>query len=435
MTADQRRSQPRTENAFLSFSRCLKGLVDKASPGGHGGDAGALGVDVVPVELTAARVDIHLGSSEPTGALPEETDDPEEDDDEEGEVSVEELLDGLGGGVLGNDGGVELSDENDDNDNETKPRAVDTTSSLERNLVKGVAVVSPGLAETNVGQADGSPGEESGKTRERDEPSEDDFTTGSQVHVGKSAHEQDGANRHQGTARAVNVGEDLGSVALLGKGGEGTGATVDTGHTDGNDGYQDDDVHEGVETDETGVLADNDERRGLDIDVTGTEQTLIVVADEETDESKTENVEEGDTPEDLFDSSGKRPDGVFGLSSGQTDKLGSRVSESGVDEDGAETLEATLESTRIVPVACAPVLVELSVAGTTTEDADQGDDHEDDGGNKLEARCPKLFFGVTQRTPNVQKDDDDPEDGDPCTLRHRVSPICDSETGDSDFKR
>jgi len=65
----------------------------------------------------------------------------------------------------------------DDDDNEnTDPRANDTTSGLERNLIQGVSVVSPSLAEANMGEADGAPGEESGKSRERDEPVEDNLT-------------------------------------------------------------------------------------------------------------------------------------------------------------------------------------------------------------------------------------------------------------------
>lgn len=61
-----------------------------ASPLGPGGNLGSVGIDLVPVELTAAGVDIYLGGAEPTFALPQVTDGPEEEDDGGGEVALEE---------------------------------------------------------------------------------------------------------------------------------------------------------------------------------------------------------------------------------------------------------------------------------------------------------------------------------------------------------
>lgn len=55
----------------------------------------ALGVDKIPVELTATGVDVHLGSAEPSLALPEVTSNPESSDDESSEVGGEEV----GGGT------------------------------------------------------------------------------------------------------------------------------------------------------------------------------------------------------------------------------------------------------------------------------------------------------------------------------------------------
>lgn len=147
-------------------------------------------------------------------------------------------------------------------------------------------MVGPSLAETDVCQADGAPSEESSETGEGEEPVEDNFTGGSQVHVAEkteSENEYDGKER---TSGAIHVGEDLGGVALISKGSEGTRSTINTGYTDGNNGYENDNVHERVETNKASVLASNDEGRGVGVTAT-TEKALIVGANEKTDEKET----------------------------------------------------------------------------------------------------------------------------------------------------
>jgi hypothetical protein len=72
----------------------LKEAVQSALPRGPGLDLLALAVDQVPVKLTTASVDIHLGDCEPSLALPEVTGNPEGSDNEEGEVSLEEIIGG-----------------------------------------------------------------------------------------------------------------------------------------------------------------------------------------------------------------------------------------------------------------------------------------------------------------------------------------------------
>jgi hypothetical protein len=55
-------------------------LVDETLPAGHGGDLCPVGVDLLPVQLTAAVVDVNLRGAQPALALPDETADPEDDD-------------------------------------------------------------------------------------------------------------------------------------------------------------------------------------------------------------------------------------------------------------------------------------------------------------------------------------------------------------------
>ena len=86
----------------------LEDLVQGTSPGRPGSLLGALRIDVVPVELPPASVDVDLVQLEPSLALPEVSADPEEDDDEEGKVAVEEVVSGTDLGAKGGDGSVEL---------------------------------------------------------------------------------------------------------------------------------------------------------------------------------------------------------------------------------------------------------------------------------------------------------------------------------------
>lgn len=144
---------------------------------------------------------------------------------------------------------------------------------------------------------------------------------------------------------------------------------------------------------------------------------------------------QSDTPEDLLDGTGESLGGVLGLGSGETDKLSTGEREGGGDEDGAETTEAVLESSRVVPQSVTPVLAELAIGGTTTADEDEGNEHEDDDGSELEAGTPELLLGVAQSTKDVDDDGDDPEERDPDCITYFLVPVLDGEGADSKFER
>lgn len=329
-----------------------------------------------------------------------------------------------------------LSDEDKNVEGETDPRSDDTTDGSEGDLVDGVAVVLPGVAETDVRQADGAPGEESSKRGQVEKPVEDDNTLGINVNVCENTTEGDQSGGPERTSGLVNVREDNGSVTLLGHGGEGARSTVDTGDTDRDNGDKNDHVHEVVETVETGIATDQDEGGGLGVGEGSLGQEGGVVrVDEQTDEEETQDVEEGDTPEDLLDGTGKRFDGVAGLSGSQTDQFSTSEGEGSCDEDGAETLEAVLERTRVVPVAGTPVLVVTTTRRTTTADKNERDDHEDDDGGHLEDGGEELFLGVTDGTKQVDDDDDDEEDGDPDSEGYVVGPVVQGDATDNKLKR
>lgn len=59
-----------------------------------------------------------------------------------------------------------LSDEGNEVQEKSEPRSPYSTNSLERKLIESVAVVLPSLAKANVSEANGSPGEQGGETRD-----------------------------------------------------------------------------------------------------------------------------------------------------------------------------------------------------------------------------------------------------------------------------
>ena len=185
-----------------------------------------------------------------------------------------------------------LSNEDDNNQTQSDPRSGHAEDGGEGNLIDGVAVVLPGVPEADVGEADAAPGEEGGETGERLQPVESDGTTGGQGHESQGRPHDDEQSGEQRTTGAVDVAEEAGSVALLGKRAECAGATVYTGQTDRDDGKHDDDVGEVGEANDTGSLGDDDEGRGGHIDVAAvSEKSGVVVVDEETDEGEGQDVE------------------------------------------------------------------------------------------------------------------------------------------------
>jgi len=272
-------------------------------------------------------------------------------------------------------------------EDETDPCTSDTEDSLERNLVKGVSLKSPSLAETNVSKADGAPGEESSKTGKREEPVEDNLSVSVQSNVCQSTSKQVNSNGWKRTSRLVNEGEDLWCVTFLSQSSEGTGATVDARDTNGQDGNQDDSIDEVVETVETGVLDSQHKWRGtVGVWIVSTDESVIIGSNEETDQEETEDEEESDTPENLLDSTWKSLDWVGRLSSCKTDQLGTREGESCSDEHGTETTETVVEGSWVIPCAGTPILAVTSTGWSTTANEDDSSDHEDNNSSKLQAR-------------------------------------------------
>jgi hypothetical protein len=141
------------------------------------------------------------------------------------------------------------------------------------------------------------------ETRERKEPVEDE-PGGVLVDtdVGDGSEGEDKDNRPKGSTRLVDVAEEFGGESGLGEGGEGSGSGVDARETDGEDGDDDRGVDEVVESLDVGVSEDDDE--GGSGRTRGTEESLVVVANEETNDGKGGDVDDGDTPKGVLDSGG-----------------------------------------------------------------------------------------------------------------------------------
>ncbi len=144
---------------------------------------------------------------------------------------------------------------------------------------------------------------------------------------------------------------------------------------------------------------------------------------------------QSDTPENLLDRTGEGFGRVLRLSSRQTDQLGAGESKGCSDEDRADTLEAVADGTRIIPETGAPVFAEVAVGRSASEDADEGDDHEDDDSGQLETAGPEFLLSVSEHAEDVDQNDEEKENGNPDTNVDVHAPIADCETGDDEFKR
>ena len=86
------------------------------------------------------------------------------------------------------------------------------------------------------------------------------------------------------------------------------------------------------------------------------EKALIGIWHKEANEGKSDDIEEGDSPKDLLDGGRQGLARVSGLGGGKANQLGTAESESCSDKDRAETFEAVMESSWIVPSSYVSVI-------------------------------------------------------------------------------
>lgn len=299
----------------------------------------------------------------------------EDDDNRRREVHAKPALHPLAVGHFSvpdwSESGPELGDQHDAVEEEPDPRSVHARLRGEGQLVQGVALLLPAVPETDVGEADGTPGEDGRETGQGHHPVERLLLLVGGGEIPKETEGGSDENGEQGTTLSIDVREESRGLVLLCQSGEGTGRSVDGRVADGKHRNHDDHVHDGVEAGDTGVLDGDDEGGSLGVDVGFcVQQALVVVRDQKADDGQGYDVEEGDTPEDLLDGCGEGFAGVGGFGGSQADEFSTGESEGGVDEDTAESFEAVVEGAGVRPV----LPTDVSTVGATAAVEDDAKD-------------------------------------------------------------
>ncbi|KAH0551053.1 hypothetical protein GP486_007595, partial [Trichoglossum hirsutum] len=214
---------------------------------------------------------VHVLGADEGGAVEEFVADVADDDDGGGEVGLEEVLCALGGGHAGvadgGEAGPELGDEHEAVEAEADPRADDAGLGAEGELIEGVALDKPALAEADVAQADGAPGEDGREARQREHPREGlalGFRVGGRE-VGEETEKRRDGDAHYGSAFSVDVSEDPRRLTLVRKRGQRARGAVDGRVPHGQDSNHDNCVHDRRETIDPRVADGNHKRRCLGV--------------------------------------------------------------------------------------------------------------------------------------------------------------------------
>ncbi len=202
----------------------------------------------------------------------------------------------------------------------------------------------PCTAVADVRHVDGSPGKQGGKTGKGKKPVKSGSTLWCQGDVGKETKDQGKSKGNVWAAMLVNPGEDLWSHAVERKSLDGTGRTVGTGVGDGDDGKGDNGVEDVWKNGDLGEGHGADHWRVLGVGAAGFLEGGVVGWNNKTEEKEGNNIEDGNTPEDLLCGLWKGLSRVVGLSSGETNQLSTSEGKCGSDEDGTPSLKAVLKS-------------------------------------------------------------------------------------------
>lgn len=238
----------------------------------------------------------------------------------------------------------------------------------------------------------------------------------------------------------VNLGKDRWGHALAGESLNSSGGSVGAGVCDRDDGDRDDGVEDGWKSLDVGKFESQDEWRVSGIGTGSSREILLIRSDDGAENEKGDDVEEGDTPEDLLGSLGNGLSWVVRLSSGKTDKLSSSESERCGDEDGTESLKTVLECSWLSPERESKV---TTVVGWDTAAVDDyTEDDETNNSANLDKTKNELDFSVTLDTKKVDGDDQNQKYGDPDSVANtwgsgvvRISPELQCDTSGNKFER
>lgn len=288
----------------------------------------------------------------------------------------------------------------------------------------------PGLAEADVGGANGTPDEEVGQTGDGKQPGEDGALFCGLTNEGQEAEEDLNNDAPDGTSVSVDISQELGSHASLGHGLHSTSGAECARVGDRDDGEGDDGVEDGGKHFNASILDSQDERTGLGVGTTRAQQSLVVRSDDESKNEQIDDVEEEDSPKHLLGGAGNSLPRVFGLGSSKTDKLSTTEREGSRDEDRAETVEAVSEGAGVGPVLGAQVSL---VANTTAVDNDTEDNEPGTSAN-LDHGKDEFDFSVATNTEDLNGGKHDQEDRDPDAHVEIIPPKRDGNRGGDKFK-
>lgn len=247
------------------------------------------------------------------------------------------------------EGDVEGGNESDDVQAQTDVGTANTEHGSEWQLIELAASKLPRAAVADVGQVDGCPCEERRERGQGQEPVEGNSSLWCQGDVCEESEDQRKGQGNVWATVLVNAGEDLWCHAVESQSLDGTGGSVGTGVGDGDDGKSDDGVEDVWHDGNVGEGAGADHWGVLGVGSGCALEGWVIRWDDEAEDEERDDVEDGNTPEDLLGGLWKGLSRVVGLSSGETNQLGTSEGESGGDEDGAPSLESVAESR---PVTC-----------------------------------------------------------------------------------
>lgn len=293
--------------------------------------------------------------------------------------------------------------------------------------------------EGNVTTIDTSPGDEASNSSDVEEPVEDGATVGGKIHECKKTPHGGECNGVVWDSLGAGDLEERWCGSVVGETGEDTRSRVNVGVSGGENNEEKDSIDQARKDLDTGKLSCDNEGRGGGIRSAG-EKVLVGVRHQETNEEDAEDEEEENSVEGLADGRWDSFAWVLGLACCNTNKFGTLVRETSLDQDrpeadklGQRTIrveQVWSEGTWVTPGVEAEVAM-LSRTGINADGEDQPAYHRDnfDGGQN------KLRLTVEADGEEVDAGNDDPKDGDEDTDRESGVPVLDDQTGRSQFQR
>jgi len=300
------------------------------------------------IERSLSTPDVSLGRVDLLGALENLPEDEEEGEDGDTNVGGEEVSQLVGSPVLLGKHLETVEEDDEGKVHKGGPGSVWLPSAPEDQAVAVDILSDLSLAEADICVADGAPGEERGDSDQVLEPRKHLASATADAHVGEQRDGSCYCNAVDGNTLLVALEEKLGSLSVLRNAEQVTRASVQEGVAGRRCRGQDDGVDDVGQHGDTGVLHRNHPRRLLGTLGAVSSKLGVVGADGSSDDERTEDVEEEDTPEDTLDSLGDVLARVGRLTGRNCDHLNTTVRESCVDECGPETGESS-------GIACANV--------------------------------------------------------------------------------